>query len=186
MKKIIWMFVLIGIVCFVHAQTYQGAIATTDFMTGLTILQADNATPVPDGWLCQIMLPGVDGLIDVPNPDGTPGGDDFLVTGVPGNNFYKFGWDSSWTGIQGLHYGTVVFLWFAAGQGTEPCANAGENFYLRLFDDPIVSGATKYLNSTLFLLPAAMSDLYFNTIAHWDYGTQFNWQNKTNGTPGTD
>ena len=186
MKKLTWIFILIGIVCIVHSQNYQGSIATTDFITSLTILQNDNTSGVPDDWLCQIMLPGTDGLIDPPNPDGSPGGDDFLVTGVPGNNYFEFPFNTSWTGMPGQLYTPNPFVWPGAGQGTEPCANAGENFYLRLFDDPTVPGATQYLNSALFLLPAAMSDLYFNTIAHWDYGKQFNWQNKTNGTPGTD
>ena len=173
MKKLIWVLFLIGIISFVHAS--QGAIATTDFVTGLTILQADNATPVPDGWLCQIMIPGVDGLIDPPNSDGTPGGDDFLVTGVPGNNYYEFPFDTSWTGIPGQFYTPIAFFWPSAGLGTEPCANEGENFYLRLFDDPTVSGASNYLNSALYLLPVGNGNLFFNTTAHWDYTTGFNW-----------
>jgi len=176
MKKLILSFVLIiGFISVLHAQNYQGSIATTDFTTGLTILQPDNVTGVPDGWICQIIIPGLDGVIDPPNTDGSPGGDDLLCNGG-GNNFWDFTWNSSWTGIQGQHYGTVQFLWPNTGQGTEPCANVGENFYLRLFNNTTVATATKYLNSALFLLPAANGDLYFNTTAYWDYGTQFNWQ----------
>ena len=184
MKKLLWVLFLIGVVAGLQSQMVMGAIATTDFVTGLTILQADNATPVPDGWLCQIMIPGIDGLIDPPNPDGTPGGDDFLVTGVPGNIYYEFPFDSSWTGITGQLYTPATWGWQPAGQGVEPTANVGENFYWRIFDDPTVPGASQYLDTALFLLPAANGDLYFNTPAHWDYGTQFNWQS-FGGTPGT-
>jgi len=184
MKKLTLIFVLIGIVCIVQAQNYIGAIATTDFATGLTILQADNATPVPDGWICQIMIPGVDGLIDPPNPDGTPGGDDFLVTGFPGNVYYEFLFNSTWTGITGQLYTPTPWDWPPAGQGAEPCANVGENFYWRIFDDPTVAGASQYLDTALYLLPGNHGDLFFNTIAHWDYGTQFNWQS-FGGTAGT-
>ena len=174
MKKFMWVLILIGMISVMYANG-QGPIASTDFMTGLTILMPDNATPVPDGTLCQIMLPGADGIIDPPNPDGTPGGDDFLVTGVPGNNYYEFPFDTSWTGIPGQFYTPIAFFWPSAGLGTEPCANEGENFYLRLFDDPTVSGASNYLNSALYLLPVGNGNLFFNTTAHWDYTTGFNW-----------
>jgi hypothetical protein len=182
MKKLIWVLFLISMISAMYANS-QGAIATTDFMTGLTMLMPDGTTPVPDGTLCQIMLPGVDGLIDAPNPDGTPGGDDFLVTGVPGNNYFEFPWDSSWTGVTGQLYTPTAFTWPTAGLGTEPCANEGENFYLRLFDAPAVSGAAKYLNSALYLLPIGYLDLVFNTPAHWDYTTGFNWQGLAAGQP---
>ena len=182
MKKLILTLVLvIGVISIVHAG--QGAIATTDFVTGLTILQADNATPVPDGWLCQIMIPGIDGLIDPPNPDGSPGGDDFLVTGVPGNNYYQFPFDISWTGIPGQLYTPLAFSWPVAGTGTEPVANEGDYFYWRIFDAATVAGATQCLSTALYLLPIGYVDLMFNTTAHWDYGTQFNWQDFGGGTP---
>ncbi|MDP8269583.1 MAG: T9SS type A sorting domain-containing protein [Candidatus Tenebribacter davisii] len=183
MKKFMWVLFLISVVAGLSAQSYQGSIATTDFVTGLTLLMPDGVTPVPDGTLCQIMLPGVDGIIDAPNPDGTPGGDDLLVTGVPGNNYFEFPWDSSWTGMPGQLYTPIPFLWNAAGQGSEPTANAGENIYLRLFDTPVVAGSANFLNSALFLLPAAFGELYFNTTAHWDFGTAFNWQALSSGPP---
>jgi len=176
MKRIIWINLLIGLVCSIHAQTFQGAISTTDFITGITILQADNITPVPDGWLCQIILPGADCIINAPNPDGSPSGDDLLVSGVPGNNYYEFQFDTSWTSIEGQFYTHSPFVWLFVDDGEEPCANVGDNIYLRIFDAPTSSSAKCYLNSTLFCLPEAQGELYFNTSAHWDYEAQFNWQ----------
>ncbi|MDO9577319.1 MAG: T9SS type A sorting domain-containing protein [Candidatus Cloacimonadales bacterium] len=175
MRKLMWIFVLVGLSSLMYATNFQGSIATTDWSTYLAVLQDDNTTGVPDGWLCQIMIPGVNGAIDPPNTDGTPGGDDLLCNGG-GNNIYQFTWDSSWTEIQGCHYLTSAFLWRSAGEGTEPCANVGENFYLRLFNSTTVGGSTKYLNSALWLLAASNDDLCFTSTANWDYGTNFNWQ----------
>jgi hypothetical protein len=176
MRKLLWLIFIVCAIGAVNAQVFQGYIATTDYTTSLTINQADNATPVPNGWLVQIMIPGANGVIDLPNADGTPGNDDSVVTGVPGNNFSEFLWDSSWTGVTGQIYGPNFWVWNAEGQGVEPTGNVGDNVFLRVYDAATVSEAENYLNSSLYLLPANNVDLYFNTTAHWDYADGFNWQ----------
>jgi len=181
MKKLFVLLMLVGMTYVLFSAV--GTISTTDWGANyLAITQPapNDAIGIPDGWVCEMLLPGADGVIDPPNTDGTPGGDDILPNGYPGNNWWEFAWDSSWTGVQGCHYGHGDWLWPGAGQGEDGGAytiNEGEDFYMRIFNAPDVASATMYLNSIIHTAPTSDGNLVYCLTSDWDYTRAgYNWQ----------
>ena len=95
-----------------------------------------------DGSLVQLVYAGADGLVDIPDPFGNPGGDDSLATFL--NNPTSIG-----VGIGPIDTGLVDQFAMTYGD-----VYIGDMAYVRFWNGFVTTEATHYGESVLFTLPA--------------------------------
>lgn len=103
--------------------------------------------PAQDGWIIQIICVGPDHIIQPPvlsGPNiGMPTGDDFLADPAQNlRNSIHFYLD--YTGVSGAFVSEGGMKALAAGAGTEPVINIGDEVYLRAFNSTNWTTATLY------------------------------------------
>ncbi len=136
MKKLTLFFIVMFTCGLLFAQDVTETFTYTDNWTFVTPLYLpDGSTAIPGGYLIEVCLPVVPGVMDYENdwhgPALTnPGSVQQMVIGFDG--FFMF---------------SPAFYWYQPGGGTEPCANTGESIYLRIYDAVDVVSAENYMNS---------------------------------------
>jgi len=103
--------------------------------------------------LIQFTCAGANGVIDLPNADGSPSGDDYLPTGNVG---YEYTIDN---------FGMPGSLWTDAlvtqdVTQTDPYANVGDGLYIRMFNATTIASADQHCD-------APLSGAYIITIAQF-------------------
>jgi hypothetical protein len=105
-----------------------------DVTANAGIRNFDNTTPLPDGALVQLLGVGANGVADLPNPDGSPGGDDTVfATTVIGQ------------GMKPELAGSGRF-----STSFYPPPQQGAKVYARVFNAPSVAAATHWGQSATF------------------------------------
>lgn len=116
-------------------------------VTHTLVLSEDASYPlspaVENQWVVQLYGAGTNGLIDPPNTDGTPGGDDFLVNAANHQNatqglkFFTGGrWQPTAIRIQQPTDGVAY---------TNAQIFPGDPVFVRIYNSPSIATATKYI-----------------------------------------
>ncbi|MBI5060630.1 hypothetical protein HZB60_12725 [candidate division KSB1 bacterium] len=103
--------------------------------------------PHPDlgeGDLVQVILAGANRVIDLPNADGSPGGDDQAAMN-PGAEFAMN--PESFTHYPGTFYSPEAMLVQSDNHGPQPAVQPGSKFYLRVWNGATPAQSTAYYNS---------------------------------------
>lgn len=102
--------------------------------------------PVPDSSYMMLVMPGENGVVDPPNCDGTPGGDDIQPTG----NFYDHLYvrdpatEIPVTPPGNVYHSGRLLNADPPGDLEEPAVNTGDMIYWRVFNNKDYTQATHY------------------------------------------
>lgn len=112
------------------------------------------------GWICQ-WIKTTDNVQDQPNLDGTPGGDDVLVTNT--NATYTIAWGP---------YNRFAMSTYLICTDTSTDANfiaIGNMCYLRIYNASTVAAATQYIDFSPITIAASPATQHFNVGATQTY-----------------
>jgi hypothetical protein len=150
-----WLFSLVvvatSIVFFMSSSVSGAQGAMIQFRTGIlekqwnTIFGPDGK-PVPDSSYLMLILAGENGVVDPPNCDGSPGGDDIQPTGNSFNCLYIHDMNKE---IPVTPPGNIFASGIALdakpeGALEEPAVNIGDKIYFRAFNHKDPAQATHY------------------------------------------
>ncbi len=102
--------------------------------------------PVPDSSYMMLILAGEDGVVDPPNCDGSPGGDDLQPTGNVYDHLYVRDPASEIpvTPSGNIYHSGRLLNADPPGNLEEPAVNTGDTIYWRAFNNKEFSKATHY------------------------------------------
>jgi hypothetical protein len=157
-------------VCLLFAGALFAQDASVSFRTGSPTagwcpIEDLNGDPLADGCYIGLYSVGADMMVDPPNPDGSPGGDDFqFLTNTIGNGMdhleLGFG-EGPFVPDGNLFIGNGSVLIPPAGGGTEPVWNQGDTGYLRAFNGVTPDVAVSY--NDLYTVDLLVQNYYLPT-----------------------
>ena len=166
MRKLTVFLIVIFACGLLFAQNVTETFTYTDSWTFVTPLYLpDGTTPMPGGYLIEVCLPVVPGVMDYDN--------DWHGPALTNNGSVQ----QIEPGFDGFFLFSPAFTWFQPGGGTEPCANTGESIYLRIYDAVDVASAIHYMNSDWLL--GLAGGPYDTEVGVWNA-----WEPIGGGVPG--
>jgi hypothetical protein len=140
-------FFMISSGAFAYTQQIAGYVGWVGtFVTPANFIYNQSAALLPVGSLLQVISVGQNGSIDLPKADGTPGGDDYLITHEACGFDYQFG---NFTSAPGMYYDVYQATWESTW--------GSPKVYVRAWNGTDTTNSTYYGNSSLItptILPA--------------------------------